>query len=152
MKIIILVSIFFSQIVLGQEITELSGRDISSGGGKRVLDNGVGSGGGSRVVDGGIGSGGGASRIEDISGGGGRFVNPDVRSIIQLMKVDRQVDGKLQMSSALEDLKLLGTSAASIQRISKILQLRIVTPLNEISEITLKDGTVLKVEELLERN
>ncbi|MFT6069451.1 MAG: hypothetical protein ACJAT2_001268 [Bacteriovoracaceae bacterium] len=142
MRYMILILIV-STSLFAQENERILTDDISGGGGRSV-DTGASTGG--RFL---VGNDGG-SRALDISGGGGRLV--DTNSTVRLMKVERRMEGSnIQLSDANDVIKTHSRSSMSIDRLSKMLNLRIVAPLGSISEITLKDGTVIRTEDLLEK-
>lgn len=139
MKYLLLI-LLVSSSLNAQESGRLLNGDISGGGGRSV---GEGASTGSLIAESE------GSRALDISGGGGRFVNTDLS--VRLMKVERSMEGSnIQLSDAVDVVKTHGRRSLSISRLSKMLKLRVVAPLESISEITLKDGTVIRAEDLLE--
>ena len=90
----------------------------------------------------------GGARILDISGGG--HAVPGIEGKIELLKLDR-ISGttKYKLNDARPAIKKLSGSMMRPDHIAKMLKIRVMTKLEDISEITLRDGTVIKVEELL---
>ena len=139
-----LIIFLVSTSLYAQDNGRLLTDDISGGGGRSV-DDGVSTSG--QI----LGDNGAGSRALDISGGGGRLVNTDLT--VRLMKVERQMDNtNIQLSDAVDVVKTHGRTSMSIGRLSKMLKLRVVAPLENIAEITLKDGTVIRAEDLLEKH
>lgn len=88
---------------------------------------------------------GGGRLLDDISTGGGR-----VAGGIELLKLER-IEGtsKYELKNARPTVeRFLGTSLR-IDAAVKMLKLKVMTDFENISEITLKDGTVIKAEEIL---
>lgn len=110
----------------------------------------------------GIGSSGGGSMLNDISGGGGRTarVLTDIGSggggsgrlagSIELLKLERILGtSNFELKDARPKVNGFLRSSLRSEKIIKMMKLKVMTDFNNISEITLKDGTVIKAEEIL---
>jgi len=105
----------------------------------------------------GINTGGGGSVsavLTDINGGGGtgRISNEDsqTQGIIQLLKLERIVGtSKFELRDARPTLDSIVNGSKRPEMVAKMMKLKIMADFKDISEITLKDGTVIKSEELL---
>jgi hypothetical protein len=98
-----------------------------------------------RVLDGGVSTGGGGSRVinGDITTGGGRFRN------IQLLKIKETSAGNFSLDDARPMLRKVFENNVRPEITMRMMKIKVMADLNSISEITLKDGTVIKAEELI---
>ncbi|MCO4755243.1 MAG: hypothetical protein KC478_12230 [Bacteriovoracaceae bacterium] len=119
MKILLMIAIL-SSISLQAQVRERVLTDDISGGGGRLLS-------------------------DDISGGGGRIVGG-----IELLNLKR-ISGttKYELKDARPTIKRFIERSGRADLAIKMMDLKIMADFKDIAEITLKDGTVLKAEELL---